>query len=183
MTENGWAAHPSKHTAKATTPVTGQPTRSTPRANQRDLSDRRVRRLDQPGVRAGCPGPGPATRVHRATPRTSRRTRRAPTIALGTRITWQQSGESGEGMVDVLLASPGSPRYAGACTEFGPCRDADSPGFGHYLISGDPADGTGLRSHRDAGRRRDCRRAGRPALRQQRADPDPGSAARRSTRC
>lgn len=132
VTENGWAAHSSKHTAKAT-----------PRANKGNLSNGGYDAWTNQVFGLAGQDLDPQ---HEFTSYSMniQENQTGPHYALGTRITWQRSGESGEGMVDVLLASPGSPRYAGACTEFGPCRDADSPGFGHYLISGDPADGKGF---------------------------------------
>lgn len=63
--------------------------------------------------------------------------------SLGIKLGWSVKGDTGEGMVQVAIASPGAAGLLGPCAYFGPCRDVTVPGHGQVRISGDPDSGDG----------------------------------------
>lgn len=55
---------------------------------------------------------------------------------LGIKLGWQQDNDSGEGMVQLDLASPGARGLLGC--DLPPCRSKQVPGFGKVSLGGDP---------------------------------------------
>ncbi len=56
---------------------------------------------------------------------------------FGIKLGWEQRGDSGEGMVQLAVASPGHGRMLG-CNDVAPCRSVHVPGFGTVRLGGDP---------------------------------------------
>jgi hypothetical protein len=56
---------------------------------------------------------------------------------LGIKLGWQEAGDTGEGMVELALASAGDTDLV-SCDDFAPCQPVQVPGYGQVLIGGDP---------------------------------------------
>jgi hypothetical protein len=57
---------------------------------------------------------------------------------LGIKLGWSAPGESGEGMVQIAVATPNGRRLLYPCAYFGRCHEVQVPGHGTVVMSGDP---------------------------------------------
>jgi hypothetical protein len=64
-------------------------------------------------------------------------------ISLGIKLGWKAEGESGEGMIQIAVASAGSHGLLAPCNVFGLCVETRRAGHGSFELSGDPASGNG----------------------------------------
>jgi hypothetical protein len=62
---------------------------------------------------------------------------------LGIKLGWSAPGESGEGMVQIAVASPNGRRLISPCAYFGRCHPVQVPGHGTVDMSGDPESAAG----------------------------------------
>jgi hypothetical protein len=63
-------------------------------------------------------------------------------VYYGVKLGWAAKKDSGEGMVQVSVASPGASGLVGPCGYFGPCDEVERSGR-LVRLSGDPASGEG----------------------------------------
>ena len=64
-------------------------------------------------------------------------------ISMGIKLGWKESGDEGEGLVAISVASKGSPGLLDPCNQYGPCETTTLPGHDAFKLSGDPDSGAG----------------------------------------